>query len=106
MNVEATAKPKLVSAHQLSHMVEDAVASASLRLPAASSGDLGHNVILSPDILGRVLRDLDQAQHFAQAVTKGVEKAGIGAEPVVLPIGKGLHIAGFIERDALQFRQF
>jgi hypothetical protein len=99
---------KLVSARELSKVVDEAVKAASLRTPTGDGGASGgaHNVILRPDILGRLIRELDQAQHFANAVAKGVEKSGIGAEPVVVPIGRGLNIAGFIERDALQIREF
>lgn len=102
MTGELTGKTKLVSARELSRAVDEAVKSASARLGEGG----GQNVILRPDILGRLIRDASQAQHFAQAVAKGVEKGGVNAQPVVFEIGHGLHIAGFIEREALQVREF
>jgi hypothetical protein len=102
MTLQPTARAKLVSAPELTKVVEEAIRAAGSRTPVPT----GHNIIISPDILGRVIRELDQAQHFAQAVSKGVNKAGIGAEPVVLTVGPGINIAGFIERDALQIREF
>jgi hypothetical protein len=102
MAVEPTTKAKLVSARELSKVVDEAVKAAAGR-PAI--GGSGHNLILSPEILGRILREAE-GQHFAEAVAKGVEKSGISVQPVVLPIGHGWEIAGFIERDALQAREF
>src|SRR4051794_2456086 len=102
MAVEPTTKAKLISARDLAKVVDEAVKVATSHAPA---GGTAHNVILRPDILGRLLRQ-GEAQHFADAVSKGVEKAGISVQPVVLPIGHGLEIAGFIERDALQVREF
>jgi hypothetical protein len=104
-------KTKLVSARELSKVVDEAVKAAGAG-GAGGGGGVGaggaaaHNVIINPDILGRVIRDLAQAQHFADAVAKGVNKAGIAAEPVVLSVGKGINIAGFIEREALHLREF
>lgn len=100
MASQAVSKAKLVSARDLSKVVDEAVKSASLRVEGGS-----HNVILSPNILGRLIRDATEAQHFADAVAKGVTRGGIHVEPVVVSIGDGLRIAGFIERDALQLRE-
>src|SRR3954467_1165948 len=105
MALEPTSKAKLVSSRELSRVVDEAVKAASQRGGGGGLGG-GGNVILRPDILGRMIRELDQAQHFANAVASGVSKAGIPAEPIVLSIGKGFQIAGFIEREALQLREF
>jgi hypothetical protein len=109
MAVEPTTKAKLVSSRELSKIVDEAVKAAAGRTPAGggagAGGGTSHNLILSPEILGRILREAE-GQHFAQAVAKGVEKTGINVQPVVLPIGHGWEIAGFIERDALQAREF
>ena len=102
MATELTGKTKLVSSRDLSKVVDEAIKTAGGRV---GGGGPGHNVILSPEILGRILREAE-GQHFAQAVAKGVEKTGIHVQPVVFPIGHGLEIAGFIERDALQAREF
>jgi hypothetical protein len=102
MASQSLGKAKLVSAHELSRVVDEAVKAASLR---TDPGGGTHNVILRPDILGRLIRDAGQAQHFAEAVAKGVTKAGVHAEPVVISIGDGTRIAGFIEREALQLRE-
>jgi len=102
MAVEPTSKTKLVSSRELSKVVDEAIKAAGGRL---GGGGPSHNVILSPEILGRILREAE-GQHFAEAVSKGVERAGISVQPVVFPIGHGLEIAGFIERDALLAREF
>jgi hypothetical protein len=106
MAVEPASKAKLVSSHQLSQAVEEAVKAASQRNLSAASGLAGHNVIVRPDILGRMIRDLEQAKHFSEAVAAGLGKAGTHVDPVVIPLGIGGHLAGFIERDALQIREF
>ena len=103
MATELTSKTKLVSSRELSRVVDEAIKAAGGRV--GSGGGPGHNIILSPEILGRILRE-SEGQHFAQAVAKGVEKTGISVQPVVFPIGHGLEIAGFIERDALLAREF
>ena len=102
MAVEPTSKAKLVSSRELSKVVDEAIKAAGGRV---GGGGPGHNIILSPEILGRVLREAE-GQHFAQAVAKGVEKTGINVQPVVISLGHGIEIAGFIERDALQAREF
>jgi len=111
MAVEPSSRAKLVSARELSKIVDEAIKSAAQR-PAAGAvanapalAATGHNVILNPEILGRVLRDAAQAQHFATSVAKGVEKAGFSVQPVAFEIGKGIHIAGFVELDRLVQRE-
>lgn len=111
MAVEPSSKAKLVSARDLSKVVDEAVKAASQRSPsgAASGGSnlaaAGHNVILNPEILGRILRDAAHAQEFASSVSRGLEKAGFSVQPVSFEIGKGIHIAGFVERDRLLQRE-
>jgi len=102
MAVEPTSKTKLVSSRELSKLVDEAIKAAGGRV---GGGGPGHNVILSPEILGRILRETE-GQHFAEAVTKGVAKTGVNVQPVVFSIGHGMEIAGFIERDALLAREF
>jgi hypothetical protein len=106
MAVEPTSKAKLVSSHQLSQAVEEAVKAASQRNHSAASGLGGHNILARPDILGRMIRDLEQARHFSESVAAGLGKTGTHVDPVVISLGSGGHLAGFVERDSLQIREF
>jgi len=107
MATNPASKAKLVSSRELSKVVDEAIKAAASRGGAGGVGaGGGHNVIVRPDILGRMIHDMQQAQHFADAVAKGVEHAGVHVQPVVVPLGTGGHLAGFIERDALQIREF
>jgi hypothetical protein len=103
---------KLVSARELSKIVDEAVRAAShpplaqgAERAAALSAGGGHNVLISPEILGRVLRDAGEAKQFATTVARSVEKSGFSVHPVSFEIGNGIHIAGFVERDSLLQRE-
>ncbi|MBV9370376.1 MAG: hypothetical protein JO109_01760 [Alphaproteobacteria bacterium] len=95
-----------MNSRDLSRVVDEAVKAATQRNAGSAAALGGHNVIVRPDILGRMIRDLTEAQHFSQAVASGVSKSGIQVDPVVIPIGKGGHLAGFVERDSLNLREF
>jgi hypothetical protein len=102
----APAKPKaaLIPARELNSVVAAAVkaAGARVKLPPTDDGPL----IIRWELIGRVLRDLNQAQPFAAEVVKELAAKSIKATPAVLIIDKKI-LAGFFERPQLPIeRQF
>lgn len=90
-------KPKagLISARELPSVVDAAVKAASVRvkLPVETTGP----VIVKWDLIGRVLRDLNQAQPFAAEVVKELAAKNVKASPAVLIVDKKI-LAGFFEK--------
>lgn len=98
MAISPTPAPKkaaLVSARELNTVVAAAVkaAGARVKVPPADDGPL----IIKWELIGRILRDLNQAQPFAQEVVKELSAKSIKATPAVLIIDKKI-LAGFFEK--------
>lgn len=94
----STQKTKLVSARELTRVVEAAVKSASSAGIAAETGS--KLVKWDGKILGRIVRDKTLQEKFTADVTAAVRKAGIDAQPAQLIIGKDI-LCGFVERIEL-----
>ena len=92
--LEPSAKATLVSVRDLPKVVDEAVKAANKRLGTVPDTA---PAIKKWEIYGRVIRDLGQAEKFADAVSAEVAKSGIAVSPATLIIDK--HIwCGFIER--------
>ena len=104
MAVTPTKSSKLVSARELSKVVDAAVKSASLRVPGA--GAVSGPVIVKWELVGRVAKNLAQGQDLATAITGELGKSGMKVQPAVLGVGKSI-ICGFFEPiNVPQFREF
>jgi hypothetical protein len=94
MAVTPTRSSKLVSARDLSKVVEAAVKSASARVPGA--GAVSGPVIVKWELVGRVAKNLAQGQELANAITGELGKSGMKVQPAVLGVGRQI-ICGFFE---------
>lgn len=103
MAVTPKAKAALVSARELPGLVDAAVKVAAQKVPGVAADD---KVTIRWELIGRILRDLKQAQPFADAVSAELKAKGVAVNPAVLIIDKRI-LAGFFERVNLpQQRQF
>lgn len=93
MAITPTSSSKLVSARELSKVVEAAVKSASVRVPGAEPGG---PVVVKWELVGRVAKNLAQGQELATAITGELGKSGLKVEPAVLGVGRQI-ICGFFE---------
>ena len=94
MAVTPTRGSKLVSARELSKVVDAAVKAGSARVAGAEA--VSGPVIVKWELVGRVARNLAQGQELATAITGELGKSGIKVQPAVLGVGKQI-ICGFFE---------
>lgn len=91
MAITPTSSSKLVSARDLSKVVEAAVKAAGVRGEAVSGP-----VIVKWELVGRVAKSLAQGQELATAITGELGKSGMKVQPAVLSVGRQI-ICGFFE---------
>jgi len=104
---KAAPKAKLVSARELPSLVAEAVkvAAANPKLKDALN-EAEPAITIRWDLIGRILRNLDQAQLFSGEVTKALRAKNISVTPATLIIDKRI-LAGFFERVQVPIeRQF
>jgi hypothetical protein len=103
VSIAPRTKAALVSARELPNLVDAAVKAAAVR---AQIPDAAGPVIVKWELIGRVLRDLKQAQPFADGVVAELGAKGVKASPAILIVDKKI-LAGFFEKIAVpQQRQF
>lgn len=86
--------PDLISSLQLNDRVTKAVELAAGRLNIAHDPK---KIVLRWDLIGRILRDFQQADRFANEVGAQLGEMGLKVQPAVLKIDKRI-IAGYFER--------
>ncbi len=103
MTIAPRTKAALVSARELPGLVDAAVKAAAIR---AKIPEVEGPVVVKWELVGRVLRDLKQAQPFADGVVAELGAKGVKASPAILTVDKKI-LAGFFEKIAVpQLRQF
>jgi hypothetical protein len=93
----AVKRAEAISVTTLSKSIDKAVELAARRQGLKPGSG---NLVFPGHILGRVIRDLDDANAafaFAAEVTKSVNASGANGEPAVFKIGPDI-LAGYIER--------
>ena len=100
-------KAKLVSARELSGLVTEAVKAAAANPKLKEKLDLAEPAItIRWDLIGRILRNLEDAQTFSGDVAKSLKAKNISVTPATLIIDKRI-LAGFFERVQVPIeRQF
>ncbi len=100
-------KAKLVSARELPGLVTEAVKVAAANPKLKEKIDLSEPAItIRWDLIGRILRDLNDAQLFSADVAKSLKARDIAVTPATLIIDKRI-LAGFFERVQVPIeRQF
>jgi hypothetical protein len=94
MEEEAARQAQLISMRQLPKIVDEAVRAAHGRIgDAAGEG----KIINRWEIYGRILRDLELGEKFANEVTQNVARQGFAVQPAILKIDRDI-LCGFIER--------
>lgn len=102
----APRKAALVSARELSGLVDAAVNAAHDKVPKATP--LDSSVTIRWELVGRILRerDLAVAQSFAETVVSELKAKNVAATPALLVVDKRI-LAGFFERvNVPQLRPF
>ena len=102
----APRKAALVSARELSGLVQAAVRVAQEKVPKATPID--DALIVRWELVGRILRERDFgiAQSFAEEVVAELNAKNVAAKPALLVIDRRI-LAGFFERvNVPQLRQF
>jgi len=100
-------KAKLVSARELPGLVSEAVKAAAANPRLKEKLDLSEPAItIRWDLIGRILRNLEDAQTFSGDVAKSLKAKNISVTPATLIIDKRI-LAGFFERVQVPIeRQF
>ena len=99
----STKKAALVTGRELNAAVDKAVAIAAKRHGAAISDT---NLITNWELIGRILKERELADPFANDVAAALVKSGIPAQPATLRWGRQI-LCGFFERGRLpQVREF
>ena len=94
MAVTPIRKSNLIAARELPRVVDAAVKAASARVAGAEAAS---GVIVKWELIGRVAKNLAQAQELATGITSEVSKsAGVKVQPAVLSVGKQI-VCGFFE---------
>src|SRR5690242_13269693 len=97
MTIAPKPKAALVSARELPGLVDAAVKVAAVR---AKIPEVEGPIVVKWELIGRVLRDLKQAQPFADGVVAELGAKGIKASPAILIVDKKI-LAGFFEKIAV-----
>lgn len=100
-------KAKLVSARELPGLVSEAVKAAAANPKLRQKIDLADPTItIRWELIGRILRDLNDAQLFSADVAKSLKARNITVTPATLIIDKRI-LAGFFEKVQVPIeRQF
>jgi hypothetical protein len=100
-------KAKLVSARELPSLVTEAVRAAAANPKLKGKIDLADPTItIRWELIGRILRDLADAQTFSADVAKSLKAKSITVTPATLIIDKRI-LAGFFEKVQVPIeRQF
>lgn len=95
-------RAELISVRDLPKAIDDAVKHAIER--ANVKPDAGDSIIRRFEIYGRYLKDLKQAEGFADAMAAALKKAGhTNMEPAVIMVG-GTITAGVVENGSISVR--
>lgn len=100
-------KAKLVSARELHGLVAEAVKVAAANPKLKEKLDLSEPAVtIRWDLIGRILRNLEDAQTFSGGVASALKAKNIAVTPATLIIDKRI-LAGFFERTQVPIeRQF